>query len=152
MIKVQRLPGTQPKYTLQRFINILKPSSNRSPYIFTLVQNVKHRVYKIRAFLNEAILWPRLCKLFHLKMTCTSCTDEVREKVPSFQKVTLFLRYKPKHRALINLCFCLFEAVTGYHNIRRINLKRFVSIGLVVFATQQHKTNTFSKIIIEIQL
>ena len=29
---------------------ILKPSSNRSPYIFTLVQKVKHRVYKIHAF------------------------------------------------------------------------------------------------------
>ena len=35
---------------------ILKPSSNRSPYIFTLVQKVKHRVYKIHAFENEAIL------------------------------------------------------------------------------------------------
>ena len=27
-----------------------------SPYIFTLVQKVKHRVYKIHAFLNDAIL------------------------------------------------------------------------------------------------
>ena len=26
--------------------SILKPSSNRSPYIFTLVQKVKHKVYK----------------------------------------------------------------------------------------------------------
>ena len=31
-----------------------------------------------------------LLGIFHLKMTCTSCTNEVREKVPSFQKVTLF--------------------------------------------------------------
>ena len=35
---------------------ILQPSSYRSPYIFTLVQKVKHRVYNIHAFLNEAIL------------------------------------------------------------------------------------------------
>ena len=35
---------------------ILKTSSNQSPYIFTLVQKVKHRVYKIHAFINEAIL------------------------------------------------------------------------------------------------
>ena len=69
---------------------ILKPSFNRSPYVFTIVQEVKHRVYEIHAFLNEA-----LCKLLHSKMTCTSGTDEVREKVPSFQKVILFLRYKP---------------------------------------------------------
>ena len=33
-----------------KWTNILKPSSNRSPYIFTLVQKVKHRVYKIHAF------------------------------------------------------------------------------------------------------
>ena len=29
---------------------ILKPSSNRTPDIFTLVQKVKHRVYKTNAF------------------------------------------------------------------------------------------------------
>ena len=29
---------------------ILKPSSNRSPYIFTLVEKVKHWVYKIDVF------------------------------------------------------------------------------------------------------
>ena len=32
---------------------VLKPTANWSPYIFTLVQKVKHRVYKIHAFLNE---------------------------------------------------------------------------------------------------
>ena len=83
---------------------------------------------------------PRLCQLFYLKMTYTSCTDEAREKEPSFQKVTLFLRYKPLDGALINQRFCLFEDVTGYRDIRRITLKGFVSIGFVVFATQQHKT------------
>ena len=35
---------------------ILKPSSNQSPYILTLVQKVKHRAYKIYVFLDEAIL------------------------------------------------------------------------------------------------
>ena len=33
--------------------HILKPTANRSPYIFTLVQKVKHRVYKIQVFLND---------------------------------------------------------------------------------------------------
>ena len=65
---------------------ILKPTAYRSSYIFTLIQKVKHRVYKTHVvFLSEAIL-PRLCKLFHLNMTCTFGTDEVREKVPSFKK------------------------------------------------------------------
>ena len=46
----------------------------------------------------------------------------------------------------------MFEDATGKRDIRRINLKSFDSIGLVFFATQQHKTNTFSRLIIEIQL
>ena len=32
--------------------NILKPSSNRSTYIFMLVQRGKHKVYKIHVFLS----------------------------------------------------------------------------------------------------
>ena len=43
-------------YTLDINSNILKPSSNRSPYTFTVVQKVKHRVYTIHVFLNKAIL------------------------------------------------------------------------------------------------
>ena len=41
-----------------RELCILKPSSNRSTYIFTLhvVEKVKQRVCKMHAFLNEAIL------------------------------------------------------------------------------------------------
>ena len=31
-------------------ITILKPTANRSPYIFTLVQKVKHSLYKIHVF------------------------------------------------------------------------------------------------------
>ena len=68
-------------------------------------------------------------------MTHTSCTDEVRVMVPSFQIVTLFLRYKILNRDVINLRFCLFEDVTDYHDLRRINLKSFVSIGLRFFDT-----------------
>ena len=36
---------------------ILKPTANRSPYLFTLVQKLKHRVYNIQVFLSEAILY-----------------------------------------------------------------------------------------------
>ena len=35
---------------------ILKPTANWSPYIFTLVQKVKRRVYKVHIFLSEGIL------------------------------------------------------------------------------------------------
>ena len=35
---------------------ILKPTANWSPYIFTLVQKVNHRVNKIHVFFSEAIL------------------------------------------------------------------------------------------------
>ena len=31
---------------------------------------------------------------FHLKMTGTSCTDDARVKLPSFQKVTFLLQYE----------------------------------------------------------
>ena len=40
-------------------LHILKPTANWSPYISTLVQRVKHRVYKVHVlffFLSEAIL------------------------------------------------------------------------------------------------
>ena len=69
----------------------------------------------------------------------TSCTDKVREKVPSFQKVTLFydINHINTEPSSINIVY-LFEDVTGYRDIRRINLKSFVSMGLVVFATKQH--------------
>ena len=66
--------------SIRTYAYILKPSSNRCPYIFMLVQKVKHRVYKIYAFSNDAILFQDSASYFILKMTCTSCTDEVREK------------------------------------------------------------------------
>ena len=78
---------------------------------------------------------------------CTSCTDDGREKVPSFQKVTLFYDINTQNPYQLTFLF-----VTGYRDIRRIKLNFFVSIGLVVFATQQHKKTTISRLIIEIQL
>ena len=66
-------------------------------------------------------------------MTCTSCKNKVRVKVPLFQKVTLFIRYKIFNRDVINLSFCLFEDVTVCRDLRRLNLKNFVTIGLFVF-------------------
>ena len=36
---------------------LLKPTSNRPPYILTLVQKVKNGAYKIHAFIYEAILY-----------------------------------------------------------------------------------------------
>ena len=60
-------------------------------------------------------------------MTCYACTDEVRVNVPSFQKVTLFLRYKIFHTDLIRLHFCLFEDVTDnklmYSSVYEIQVK-----------------------------
>ena len=131
-------------------IHILKPTSNWSPYIFTLVQKVKHRICKIHVcfFLSEELLCQDSASFFHLKMTCTSCTYEVREKVPSFQKVTIFLRYKPLHKlTFLSVWRCYWQAW-----YKKNKPQSFVSIGLVVFATQQHDTNTFSRLIIEIQL
>ena len=111
---------------------ILRPCSIRLSYIFTLVQKVKKGVQNAR-FCKYSKTLRRLFNLFHLKMTCISCTDGVRVKVPSFQKVTLFLRYEIFHRYVINLRFCLFEDVTDYHDFRRINLKCFVMITPFVF-------------------
>ena len=47
-----------------------------------------------------------------------------------------FLRYKILIRDVINLCLGLFEDVTDDYDLRKINLKSFVLIGLFVIATQ----------------
>ena len=70
--------------TILKTINYTETKLKLFTIHFTLVQKVKHSVYKFMFFLNAAILCGDSGKLFHLKMTCTSCTDEVREKVPSF--------------------------------------------------------------------
>ena len=57
-------------------------------------------------------------------MTFTSCTDEVRVKVPSFQKVTLFLQCKIFNRDGIRLHFCLFEDVNDFRNLKESGSKK----------------------------
>ena len=76
-----------------------------------------------------------LCKLFHLKMTCNFCSDDVRVKVPSFQKVTHFLQYKIFRRNIIRLNFRLFEDIFDCCDLRRISTKSFASIETFVSST-----------------
>ena len=76
----------------------LRSSSDLSPYIFTPVQKVKIGHIKIDAFITKAILCrdsaskalAETLQVLSFKMTCTYCTDAIRVKVPSFQKVTLY--------------------------------------------------------------
>ena len=47
-------------------------------------------------------------------MTLTSCTEEVRVKVPSFQKVSLFKQYDIVHRDVMHIYYiviCLSDVV-----------------------------------------
>ena len=50
--KIRGLPSILSLFRneFNKFNNILKPTANWSPYIFTLVQKVKRRVYKIHFF------------------------------------------------------------------------------------------------------
>ena len=75
----------------------------------------------------------RLCKLDNLKMTCTTCTDEVGVKVPSLKKHHIFSsKYNIQQRRYQFTFFCLLEDVTDNRDLRRINTKGFISIGLFV--------------------
>ena len=103
----------------------LPPTPNYLTF-FMLVQKVKIG-HKNNASINKQRLC-RDCKLFHLKMTCTFCTDDVRVKVSSFQKVTQFLQYKTFQRDIIRLIFCLFEDIPDCLHLRRIIFKSFASI------------------------
>ena len=69
-------------YTLNR-------SYKWPPYIFVPVQKVKLLLHTLYSKKKSKSL-SRLSKLCHFKVTSRSSTDEVRVKVPSFQKVTLF--------------------------------------------------------------
>ena len=71
------------------------------------------------------------------------------KRYPHFKKLHFFFQINHNSEPLSINMFCLFEDVKGYRDIRRINLKIFISIGLVDFDTPQHKTN---RLIIEIQL
>ena len=86
-------------------------------------------------------------------MSCTFCTDDVRVKVPSFQKVTQILQYNIFHRDTIRLNFCLFEDIADCRDLRRISFKSFASIEIFRFRQSNNmKTNTISTLMIEIQL
>ena len=98
---------------------ILKPSSNRSPYTFKLVQKVKHRVYKIHGFINEAILCQTLQVILFKKKWRVLLARTKLEK-----RYHHFLWYKIFYRAAINYGFCLFADVTDYHDLRRIYLAK----------------------------
>ena len=82
-------------------------------------------VIKNACFDKQTKALQRLCKLFHLKMTCTFCIDNVRVKVPSFQKVTQFLQYKIFHRDIIRLNVCLFEVIPNCHDFEKNKLQKF---------------------------
>ena len=45
----------------------MRPSSIRSPYTFALSQKVKHRVYKIHAFIKEAINFAETLQVISFK-------------------------------------------------------------------------------------
>ena len=77
-------------------------------------------------------------QVIHVKMTCTFSTDDVRVKVPSYQKFTQFLQYKIFHKDIIRLNFGLFGDIPDCRNIRRIRFKSFASIGIFVSSTQYH--------------
>ena len=86
----------------------------------------------------------RLCMSFHLKMIGTSCTDDARVKVPSFQKVTFFQQYVIFHRDAIHLYFCLFEDVSDCRDYSQTRWKWFAAIRLLFLLRNSMKTNTTS--------
>ena len=114
-------------------------------YYFTASSERINRSYKIYNFINK----PLLCRdsaslfvclfvclfVFHLKMTYKSYTDEVRVKVPSFQKVTILLQYQIFRRDVTNLYLCLFEDATDCRYLICSRIKSFASIKLFVSFT-----------------
>ena len=103
-------------------------------YFYTSSE-INNRVIKNSCFYKQSKALVRLCKLFHLKMTCTFCTDDVRVKVPSFQKVSQFVLYEIFRRDIIRLNFCLFEDIPDCRDLRRRSFKSFASIKSFVSST-----------------
>ena len=58
-------------------------------------------------------------------MMCTLAETKLEKKVPSFQKVTLYLQYKIFHSDVISWRFCLFEDITDYHEFKKIKTQIF---------------------------
>ena len=65
--------------------------------------------------------------LLEIKQYFAETLQVIVQEVPSFETVTPFLR------GVINLRFCLFEDVTDYRDLRKINIRSFVSIGFFFF-------------------
>ena len=85
---------------------------------------------------------PRLCKVFRLERTFTSCTDEVRIKVPSFKKAVHFFNIKYSS-ATLSVYIFLKMLLTA------VSLLQSASSFL---PRNNMKTKTISSLIIEIQL
>ena len=85
-------------------------------------------------------------------MTCTFCTDDVRVKVPSFQKVTQFFQYKYSAETLSVYVFVYLKifltAVIEEEEASKVLLQSKASF----LPRDSMKTNTISSLIIEIQL
>ena len=73
--------------------------------------------------------------LFHIKMTFTYCTDEVRAKAPLSQKVTQFTEIYNILQNSYSFEFLLFEGLNDCRDYRRIGIQSFHTIGLLVSVT-----------------
>ena len=77
--------------------HILKPTANWSPYIFTLVQKVKYRVYKINVFfLSEAMLCRDSASYFIEKWRVLLARTKLEKRYPHFKKSSHFF-YDKNH-------------------------------------------------------
>ena len=54
-------------------------------------------------------------QVISFKMIGTSCTDDARVKVPSFQKVTFFATIRNIQKRRHSFVFCLYEDVSDCH-------------------------------------
>ena len=70
---------------------------------------------------------------FHLKMTCTFCTDDARVKVPSFKKSHIFLYYEIFHSDAIHLYFCFYENVSDCGDIK-MNTLQMIHFNQTLFS------------------
>ena len=126
---------------------MLRPNSNRSPYTFYASSGSKNRAYIIHAFINKANIVNEYDQEIPQSQTAdkpvaswgramqqSRVTRKIRVKVPPFQKVSLFLRYKIFHRDVTDIYFCLFEDVTDYCDILR--RKKLCFDRTLLFATR----------------
>ena len=81
-----------------------------------------------------------------------TCTEEVRVKVPSFQKFTLFQQYQTFRRNIIHLHFaCLKMSLTAMIQ-DDYEQKNRIQSDASLFLSNNTKTCTITRLIKEIQL